>query len=161
MIRLFLILTVLAVFSGCAWSARLGAVGTVRDLSDLGAEATLDAAAGRSCGRGTCLTGVTAATGFFGRDPVYATAGKLEYLWFFGSNAASVQLSAGPRQVGDTTGMVVQARITAFEAFPSHSPKGSIGAGLQAAWGFGDEAVRGGWFGVGLFWEFGDIFSWK
>ncbi len=157
----FLFLPSLAAVSGCAWSLRAGGAGTVRDLSDLGAEVHASAAAGRSCGRGLCLAGARADGGFFGRRPAGTAAGSLEYLWFFGANAASVAVSWGPRFVGEEAGHVVSAHLTAWEPFPPGHPVGSLGAGITAGWGFGDEAVRGGWFGVGLYWEFADLFSRK
>ena len=150
-----------ALGSGCAWSARAGVTGTVRDLTELGAEAHVSGAGGLRCGRGVCLAGVRADGGFFNGRPSGVAAGTLEYLWFFGANAAAVGVSWGPRLVGDDSGHIVSAHLTAFEPFPPASPVGSVGAGIAAGWGFGDEAVRGGWFGVALFWEFGDLFSHK
>jgi len=147
--------------SGCAWSARAGGVGTVRDLSELGVEGSAEVSGGLRCGRGLCLGGARVSGGLFGDAPAGEVAGKLEYLWFFGANAGAVGLSWGPRVVGEDTGHQVSLHLTAFEAFPSGSPVGSIGAGVIAGVGFGEENVRGGWFGVGVFWEFSDIFSWK
>jgi len=154
-------LLAVALGSGCAWSARAGVTGTVRDLTELGAEAHVSGAGGLRCGRGVCLAGVRADGGFFDGRPSGTAAGTLEYLWFFGANAAAVGVSWGPRLVGDDSGHIVSAHLTAFEPFPPASPAGSVGAGIAAGWGFGDEAVRGGWFGVALFWEFGDLFSHK
>jgi hypothetical protein len=158
---LLLVLPSVTGVSGCAWSVRAGGAGTVRDLSELGAEAHASVSAGRSCGRGLCSAGVRADGGFFGRRPAGTAAGSLEYLWFFGANAASVAVSWGPRLVGEETGHVVSLHLTAWEPFPPGRPAGSLGAGVTAGWGFGDEAVRGGWFGVGLYWEFMDLFSRK
>jgi len=155
------VLLLAAGLGGCAFSLRAGATGTVRDLTELGAEANVSGAGGLRCGRGVCLAGVRADGGIFGRRPSGAAAGTLEYLWFFGANAAAVGVSFGPRLVGEDAGQVVSVHLTAFEPFPPGRPAGSVGAGLAAGWGFGDEAVRGGWFGVALFWEFGDLFSHK
>ena len=146
---------------GCVFSGRAGVVGTVRGLSDLGAEGLAEGLAGRICGRGVCSAGLRATGGFFGREPVASVAGKIETMWFFRSNAAVAGLMGGPRFVGDQGGFVFEAYLMAFEPVPFSSPVGNLGAGIVAGWGTGDEAVRGGWFGVGLFWEFADIFSWK
>ncbi len=159
--RLLPVLLLLPVITGCAWSARAGAFGTVRDLTELGAEGSAEVSGGLRCGRGLCLGGLRAAGGVFGRGAAGEVAGKFEYLWFFGANAAVVGVSWGPRTVDGDTGHVVSLHLSALEPFPAGSPVGSIGAGLIAGYGFGEEKVRGGWFGVGLFWEFSDIFSWK
>ncbi|PKN26107.1 MAG: hypothetical protein CVU65_06705 [Deltaproteobacteria bacterium HGW-Deltaproteobacteria-22] len=155
------LLVLLSGVAGCAWSARAGGAGTVRDLTELGAEGEAEVSAGGRCGRGVCLAGARVTGGFFGRSRAGSAAGKLEYLWFFGRNAGALGVSWGPRVVGEETGHVVSIHLSAFEPFPSGRPAGSIGAGMVAGFGFGDEAVRGGWFGVGVFWEFSDIFSWK
>ncbi len=156
-----LLLVLWSAASGCAWSARAGGAGTVRDLTELGAEAEAEVSAGGRCGRGVCLAGARITGGFFDRSGAGSAAGKLEYLWFFGRNAGALAISWGPRVVGGETGHVVSVHLSAFEPFPAGRPVGSIGAGMVAGYGFGDEAVRGGWFGVGVFWEFSDIFSWK
>lgn len=162
LVRLLLpALLLLPGITSCAWSARAGGFGTVRDLTELGVEGTLEVSGGRHCGRGLCLGGARISGGWFGAGVAGEAAGKLEYLWFFGANAGVIGVSWGPRTVLGETGHVVSLHLSALEPFPSGSPVGSMGAGLVAGYGFGEENVRGGWFGVGVFWEFSDIFSWK
>lgn len=148
--------------TACAVSLRAQAAGTVRSMTNLGIQGGLSAAAGRPAGKhGLLLAGLDANAGAFGRNPAGDGSAKIEYLRFSSRYAWSFSLHAGERFSGDDRGFIVIAQGIVLEPFPRSNPAGYLGATLWFGWGTGDDSVRGGILGVGLLWEFCDLFRWS
>ncbi len=159
----FFFVSCLATFflPACALSLQAQALGTVRGMTDLGTEGGVALSAGRVLGNGLLMAGADANAGVFEGKFVAQGSFKIEYVRFLPRHAVSFSLHAGPRLAGEEPGGAVFLRATALEPFPRTNPHGSLGAALWGGWGWGPDAVRGGFLGVGLVWEFCDLFRWR
>lgn len=145
----------------CVVSLRTQTVGTVRSATELGAQEGGSLAVGHTISNGLLLAGMDINAGVFQKQFAFDTSAKIEYLHFFSRYASVISLHAGSRFVGNERGNIVFVQGAFLEPFPHAHPFGYLGVTLWGGWGWGNDAVRGGMVGIGLLWEFCDLYRWR